>query len=314
MIHAVALWALLAGASAEPAAVPRDVSLVLEGCPMLPRDQVLRILTLELDAPVVEPQQAGERTVRVAVACADANVRIVVVDPPSGRELRRVTAFPAAQEDVVVRLVALAICELVLTTRVDPGPGKPRPEIVERAPPAEGPYLLALGQALGPFAGVGLGWGGGLRVGWGSDRRSVDRRWGGVGPAADVELAATGASVGRALGRVDVSLWSATLRASLRVRRGRAWLDVGGGGRLGLAHLQGQPQDPTATRGSTVAGTWAGPVAYAGVGARFGHVVVAAGFEGGRVLRTVSGLVDDGTPIAISGSWACGSLAVGWGQ
>jgi hypothetical protein len=122
------------------------------------------------------------------------------------------------------------------------------------------------------------------------------------------------AAAASTLGAVQVSLWSATLRGSLRLRRGAVWLDVGGGGRFGLAHIEGQPQDPTSARGGTVAGTWAGPVAYAGLGARFGHVVVAAGVEAGRVLRSVSGLVDEGTPVAISGSWACGTLAVGWGE
>jgi hypothetical protein len=55
-------------------------------------------------------------------------------------------------------------------------------------------------------------------------------------------------------------------------------------------------------------------VAYAGIGARFGHVVVALGIEGGRVLRTVSGTVDDGPPISIDGNWACGTVAAGWGE
>jgi hypothetical protein len=135
-----------------------------------------------------------------------------------------------------------------------------------------------------------------------------------VGPVADVELAAAAASVDRALGSVQVSLWSATLRASLRVRVGRAWLDVGGGGRFGIAQLQGQPTDATLARGGGAAGTWAGPVAYAGIGARFGHVLVAAGLEGGRVLRPVSGTVDDGSPISIDGNWACGTVAAGWGE
>jgi hypothetical protein len=135
-----------------------------------------------------------------------------------------------------------------------------------------------------------------------------------VGPVIDGELAAAATSVDRALGSVAVSLWSATLRALLRLRAGRAWLDVGGGGRFGLAQLQGAPADPTTARGNGVAGTWAGPVAYLGVGARVRHVVVELGLEGGRVLRTVSGTVDNGPPVSIEGNWACATVGAGWGE
>ena len=83
-------------------------------------------------------------------------------------------------------------------------------------------------------------------------------------------------------------------------------------GRFGLAQLQGQAQDATMARGGTAAGTWAGPVVHAGVGIRLGHVALALGIEGGQVLRPVSGIVDEGSPIAIKGRWACATLAGGW--
>jgi hypothetical protein len=288
---------------------------------------VVRLLALELGAPVVAPDQAVERATRVQVSCAGSTARIAVADPAKGTALARAAVLPAEHEDVVVRLVAIAISELVLTSRGElsfekapaaraevvsaPPPAAPAP-----APPASAgtATVLAVGQALGPFTGVGTSWGGGLRLGWAFGRRWAEGRAGSVGPAADFELGAARAAVGSTLGAVQVSLWSATLRGSLRLRRGGVWLDVGGGGRFGLAHIEGQPQDATSARGGAVAGTWAGPVAYAGVGARFGHAVVAAGVEVGRVLRSVSGLVDEGTPVAISGSWACGTLAVGWGE
>lgn len=326
MILAVALGALLLGGPAEPAAVGREVgpaavSLAIDTCPAVPREQLARLLALELEAPVLPPEQAGDHAVRVQIACAGTTVRIAVDDPEKGSQLRRATVFPPEREDVAVRLVALAISELVLTSRVAmsverapetpvqsaaPTPAPPTPEVV-----AGRAYVLVLGQALGPFSGVGTGWGGGLRLGWAFGRQWSSAR---VGPVADVELGAATTSVDRTLGTVQVSLWSATLRALLRVRAGRTWVDVGGGGRFGLAQLQGQPMDATIARGGGAAGTWAGPVAYAGVGAHFGHLVVALGIEGGRVLRMVSGTVDDGPPISIDGNWACGTIAAGWGE
>src|SRR5262249_22507084 len=150
-----------------------------------------------------------------------------------------------------------AISELVLTSRVALSLEKPperRNEVAAPAPPpsdgGQAPgraYLLALGQALGPFSGMGVGWGGGLRFGWAFARRWLERPGtpARLGPALDVELAAAESSADRALGTVRASLWSATVRASLRLRAGRAWLDLGAGGRVGLAQLQGQPSDPT---------------------------------------------------------------------
>jgi hypothetical protein len=335
MIPAVALGALLLGGPGEPAAVAgreialAAVSLGIDACPAVARDELARLLALELEAPVLLPEQAGDRAVRVQVACTGATVRIAVDDPAKGSQLRRATVFPPEHEDVVVRLVALAISELVLTSRgalaVDempearverapPAPLSPPPPAPDSGPPAGRIYVLALGQALGPFSGVGTGWGGGLRVGWAFGRQWLQRPSISAGPVADVELTAAGTSVDRALGTVQIFLWSATLRASLRLRAGRTWLDVGVGGRFGLAQLQGEPTDAMVARGGGAAGTWAGPVAYAGLGARVGHVLLATGIEGGRVLRTVSGTVDDGAPISIDGNWACVTVAAGWGE
>jgi hypothetical protein len=331
MIPAVALAALLLAGPAEPAAANREaglaaVSLAVDDCPSVPREELARLLALELGTPVLAPEQAGERAVHVQVACAGTTVRLAVDNPAESIQLRREAVFLPAQQDVIVRLVALAIAELVLTSRVAlPFEKVPdaRPQVVAPAPPpsdgapAKGhAYLLAFGQALGPFSGVGVGWGGGLRFGWAFGRgwraRPDDRP--ALGPVVDVEAAAAESSADRTLGTVQVSLWSTTLRALLRLRAGRTWLDAGGGARLGLAQVRGVPADATVARGSSVAGTWAGPVAYAGVGGRFGHVVVELGVEGGRVLRPVSGTVDQGPPISIDGNWACATVAAGWGE
>ena len=139
MILAVALGALLVGGPAEPAAVgPAAVSLTIDACPAVPREQLARLLALELEAPVVPPEQAGDHAVRVQIACAGATVRIAVDDPEKGSQLRRATVFPPEREDVVVRLVALAISELVLTSRVAMSVEKPPETQVSAAsmPPA----------------------------------------------------------------------------------------------------------------------------------------------------------------------------------
>src|SRR6185437_1127682 len=65
MIPAVALGALLLGGPAEPAANREAglsaVSLAVDDCPAVPREELARLLALELGAPVLAPEQAGER-------------------------------------------------------------------------------------------------------------------------------------------------------------------------------------------------------------------------------------------------------------
>lgn len=331
MIPAVALGALLLGGPAEPASPtqevgPAAVSLAVDDCAAVSREELARLLALELETTVLPAAQAGERAVRVQVGCAGTTVRLAVDDAAKGIQLRRVAVFPPEHEDLMVRLIALAIAELVLTSRValsfGRAPEAPAEVVAPAAPPPAGArsggrgYLLAFGQALGPFSGVGLAWGGGLRLGWAfrqrwRERPGVSLR---LGPAIDVEVATAETSDDRSLGTVKTSLWSATLRALLRLGSGRAWLDVGGGGRLGLAQLQGEPADPTTARGQAIAGTWAGPAAFLGLGARWRHLTIELGLEGGRVLRSVSGTVDGGPSISVAGNWACATVAAGWGE
>jgi hypothetical protein len=328
MILAVALGALVLAGPAEPVSANQvaraAVSLTVDNCPDVPRDELARMLVLELETPVLPPGQVGDHAVDVRVGCAGTNVSLAVDDPAKGIQLRRLAVFPPEHQDVLVRLVALAIAELVLTSRIAISFAKEPEERADavtpapQRPPADGArpsgraYVLAFGQAVGPFSGAGLGWGGGLRFAWAFGRRWLARP--SVGPVVDAEVAAAETTDDRALGSVRISLWSATLRGLLRLGGGRTWLDVGAGGRFGLAQLQGQPADPATARGDGVVGSWAGPVAYVGLGARFRHVVMELGVEGGRVLRGVSGIVDGGSPVSINGNWACAMVAAGWGE
>jgi len=310
-----------------------EVSLDVERCPSLARDHMFQLVALELDARVVTPDRAGEQTARVEVTCAGADVQLAVSDRLTGKLLTRTMTLGDRNAQVGARLIAIAVAELVLTSwmeltlpRASAAPqadgAAAAPELrraaQERAqrhfPRAAGTgYVLAVGQALGPFDGVGVAWGGGLRFGWTAGGAPVDDDVSIWRPGVDLELTTARNEARRGLGTVDVSMWSAALRVSLRRARGRSWFDVGAGGRAGVARLAGMPDDVTTTRGATLAGTWAGPIAYVGVGRRFWRLAVAAGVEGGIVLRAVSGLVDDGASISVAGRWLSGTLAIGWG-
>ena len=327
----VAVAALAAVIASSAGAL--EVSLDVERCPSLARDHMFQLVALELDARVVTPDRAGEQTARVEVACTGADVQLEVSDRLTGKLLTRTMTLGDRDAQVGARLIAIAVAELVLTSWMEltlpgasaapPADGAPAAPELRRAAqeraqrhfprPAGTGYVLAVGQALGPFDGVGVAWGGGLRFGWTPGGARVDDDVSIWRPGFDLELTAARNETSRGLGTVDVSMWSAALRVSLRRARGRSWFDVGAGGRAGVARLAGMPDDVTTTRGATLAGTWAGPVAYVGVGRRFWRLAVAAGVEGGTVLRAVSGLVDDGPSISVAGRWLSGTLAIGWG-
>ena len=277
---------------------------------------------------------------QIRIACDGPAVQTTVVDPITGKQLTRTMDLPAqGSSAVAARAVALGAAELVITSWMELTMS-PRAERAPEQPPSspsaseelrraaqdralrragrEGgaARVLVLGQAAGPFTGMGLGWGAGLRLGWTFARRWIDRGETSGRPGIALELTETraDADAGPAAGSVRASTWSAALRATFTLRRGRTSLDLGAGGRFGLARLSGTPADATRTRGGTLAGTWAGPIAYAGIGIHAAPVLIEAGVEAGQVLRSVDGLVDGGTPVSIAGRWLAGTLAVGWGQ
>jgi hypothetical protein len=342
-VAVAALAAVVAHLAEPPSAVGAapsalEVSLDVERCSFLPRDQVFKLVALELEAPVVTPDRAGEQTARVEVACAGAEVNLAVSDRLTGKVLTRTMTLAGRDTQVDARMIAIAVAELVLTSwmeltlprasaatashasRADGPPAAPElrraaQQRAQRHFPRSGGtgYVLAVGQAVGPFEGVGVAWGGGLRFGWTPGGARVEEDVAIWRPGFDLELTTARNEAGRALGTIDVSMWSAALRVSVRLARGRSWFDAGAGARAGVARLAGMPDDVTTTRGATLAGTWAGPIAYVGVGRRFWRLAAAAGLEGGTVLRPVSGQVDDGPSIAVAGRWLSGTLAIGWG-
>jgi hypothetical protein len=329
-----------ARATASPVGPSPEISLDIDRCPTLPRDEVLRLAALELDVRVVPATSAEKsRVTQIQIACDGAVVRTTVVDPITGKQLTRTMDLPAQGSAIAARTVALGAAELVITSwmeltlspRAEPAldpeadaesaSAELRRAAQDRALRHSGREggagrALVLAQAAGPFSGMGLAWGGGLRLGWTFARRWIDRGETTGRPGVDLELTETRADVGVAgdAGTVRASTWSAALRATFTLRRGRTSLDLGAGARFGLARLSGTPADTSRTRGGTLAGTWAGPIAYAGASVRAAHVLIAAGVEAGQVLRTVDGLVDGGTPVSIAGRWLAGTLALGWGQ
>ena len=301
-----------------------EVTVEIDPCLSVARSEVLRLTELELDARVVSPSLAPPHATRVEVSCAGKHVRLRVTDPVTGKSLERTLALTTHEVDVTGRLVALAIVELVLTswmelTLPDPPPPAanfepPPPEIKDLAEEravtlgarsSRLGHVLAVVQAQGPFEGFGAGWGGGARLGW-----DFGEGWLG----GDIDLIAAQMEASSDLGSVRATTWSTGPRASFKLWLDPVWLEASPGFRIGIARLAGSPADEGEARGGVVAGLWAGPMAYAGLGLDLWHVAFTVGMEGGYAFQSVSGRIDEDNPVAVGGPWLAASAGIGWVQ
>ena len=242
----IACTAGLANANAAPSP---EISLDIERCPALPRDEVLRQLpwnwthaSSRLPRPRPGPRRRPRRPRPPRsprdpdrIACDGPAVQTTVVDPITGKQLTRTMDLPAqGSSAVAARAVALGAAELVITSWMELTMS-PRAERAPEQPPSspaaseelrraaqdralrragrEGgaARVLVLGQAAGPFTGMGLGWGGGLRLGWTFARRWLDRAETSGRPGIALELTETraDADAGPAAGSVRASTWRA---------------------------------------------------------------------------------------------------------
>jgi hypothetical protein len=232
-----------------------------------------------------------------------------------------VLSLTSVEPDVRSRALALAAVELVLTSWMELTRGEPPPQTGEfRAPPTEArlaaeqrarretagariDHVMAVAEAIGPFNGLGLGWGAGLLVDY-----VAHQGWWGV----ELGFGVARAAADTALGSVEATTWSGALRPTLRFGSNAAWFKTGVGARLGVARLVGTPVDAEQARGGSIAGTWGGPSLHAGAGIAWSPIAFGLGLEAGYVLRAVSGGVDDGHAVAVDGAWVAATMGVGW--
>jgi hypothetical protein len=325
MTYGSALVAVALAVAGRPSAERGlEVTVDIDPCLSVARSEVLRLTELELDAHVVPPSLAPAHVTRVDVTCAGKHVRLRVTDPVTGKSLERTLALGTHEVDVTGRAVALAIVELVLTSWMELTLAEPPPKSVGfQAPPPEitdlaeeravtlgarsshVDHVLAIVQAQGPFRGFGVGWGGGARLGW-----NFGEDWFG----GDIDLIAAQMAADSDLGSVRATTWSSGLRASFKLWLDPVWLEAGPGFRIGIARLAGTPEDENETRGGVVAGMWAGPLAYAGLGLEAKSLAFTLGIEGGFAFQSVSGRIDEDTSVAVGGPWMALSAGIGWGQ
>jgi hypothetical protein len=285
---------------------------------------VRELTALELTTRVVAPEAPRRPGALVLVSCSGAEVSIRVTDSMTEKVVMRAFTLRELEPDVRARAVALAVTELVLTswleltlpqpTQNQPWAGSPSSEdrreasAIAHRRTSRGAHLdavLAFAEVGATFRATPWTRGLGLRLSVVFAEPTL---------SMDADLSTTWASHRTDLGGVRVNTWSLALRPALRLERG-PWLGtVGVGARVGLARIEGSPADPTASRGSTLVGTWAGPLVHANVGIAFAHFSARLGGESGFALRGVSGSVDGSDQAGVSGAWVLASLGFGWGS
>jgi len=316
------LLVLLPGrhASAAPDKHPL-VYLELDACLDVPREEVRRLIALELGA-VAEfaDTKAGDRT-RVAALCQGGLIELRVDDPITGKALQRTIDLSEAPR-ARARLLALAMVELVSTswTELETNPEPQVPPVGPRGS-AESRHaaeqvvrtqsersafrrlrLVAFGGGQAFFSGPGVLGGAGLRL---AKDHPLHLGW-----VADVQ--AHHGTATASLGTVAVDTVSFGAALVVHQAWSRLGLHVGIGLRGGAVRLDGTPRNAEVAVGQSGWAAWGGPMAQVSLGVvATRRLLFELGVESGFVVSSVGGLVAGVRELSLGGAWIGFQLGVG---
>ena len=290
------------------AATSHTFTLDASACPAYDADGLRALVDIELGTVGAE---RIPRPVDIRIACEGESVRIVVCDVGTGKQNRSVVAPRENAQAARVRLLALAITELVAGVwNISSPPSLPvaaamKASLLAPATPPSTPRAWRL------FAAASL-----RRLGappaW---------RWGAAGGGELTlhrHLTLSLAIFGDA-GTVSTSLADVNERelgAAAAVRGGfslgRLRIEAGPGFRAGLVRLAAQPKLAGA-QGGSLDGVAAGPLVSLRLATSLGrYASVEARVEGGHATHKTTGLANDTVPLVDTGGWWFGiSLGAG---
>ena len=323
-------WVTAAAAAAlawgDPARAQQEhppIILELDPCAGVDAQEVLRLVPIEMGAPLVLGAGDPRETTRVSLGCVPDlphAARLEVHNPTTGKTLARVLALSDVPRFDQARLVAIAAVELVAASwsalghssdEIAPGAAPPSAAptiVVVAAPPAPPPRASrwrALAVAdLRHFGGLPrLVPGGGIAV-----QRELR-----AGLAVGGDVLVDGGPQPTTLGTVDCLMVSAGLHVLARVRTARVTWEPGVGVRFGPGRLAGRAADlPALVSAGRVAGPWLGPLAGARALLALPHGFVASlGGEVGDATVGLLGHVPGAADVSIKGPWWSASVGLG---
>jgi hypothetical protein len=285
-----ALLAILCfGGPALAAAEPR---VTVEGCPESLSRGLERFVGIEL-----EPLSDGTREIDVQVGCGtDTVVLLISVD---GQSQTRSMDLRAMAPSVRARMVALTAAEVVRELQALP-PLPPRKEsepiAVDDGSRAPRKRDDSVGELEGFFQAAQFDLYGNVLLGGGLRFAYTDARpW-----RFALDFGASTYRYTSELGSVRLILASFGARIGHVVPLGSLALELGAGGRVGVARISGTPAAEEQVASGSVAGVWSAPFGFLGVAAPIsGDWRVGADLEIGYVTSPVRGRVDEGDDVEV---------------
>ncbi|HEX3697602.1 MAG TPA: hypothetical protein VH374_19680 [Polyangia bacterium] len=299
-----------ARANAEPRDKPR-VSIAIAGCDEALAREAQRIAAIELRAVLVEQTSDGATT-QIAATCDAASADLQVLDPTTGKSLRRSVALFQAAPAARARLLALAIAELVAASwsELETNPEPKAPPAVPLAPVtareaargvvARAPIEVGVVADAHLLSSRDLVPGGGARSAIGIGGRFFLR----------IDALAHHAELARDSGTIALTL--ASVSGAVGASFDAAWLQpkVSLGVRAGYAWMNGVAASAAST-GRSENDAWFGPELAVDLSAwPRARVHPLLSLAAGAHIVGVKGTVSGGNDVTATGLWSALSLGV----
>jgi hypothetical protein len=279
------------------------VRLVIPDCENASGAEIAKLVGLELAPKLTVALDDSPATLRATLRCADGRAFITVEDALRPTPLTLNLSLADTRSEARARLLALAIAELIATSRLEQSSGQKPAQPAAEKPPRAAPLALWLGAgALRAFEPAS--WLPALALG------AADS-FGLLALSADLQFAWGEQNGSEAL--VRMRLLSLSFAPALHLTAGRVDGSLGLGLRAGYAWLLATPHQAGLT-GRQFSGVFAAPALQGALQFRLSDAWRARlAAELGYVVAPLRGLdADGGTLLELSGLYASALLAVAW--
>jgi hypothetical protein len=280
------------------------VRLSIPDCENVAASQIVKLVALELAPQItIAHGEAEVAALTATLECTDGRAVITVQDARRSEPLQLVLPLADTRREARPRLLALAIAELIATSRLEPGATPARaPPPPPIAPPPERPLSLGLGAGI-VYAFEPALWSPSLQIAAAYSLGSFQLQ---------ADIAFDWGSHSAAQANLDTQAVSLALAPGLRLIGGDLSWHAGLGLRGGVVWLAATPIADDLT-GRTVSGFFLEPLAWTALQLRLSELVyVRLAFELGYVAQTVRGLdADDVALLELRGVRAASWLGAG---
>ena len=277
-------------ALSQVAAAQDVVRLSIPDCEGAASSEIVKLVSLELAPQVtIALDDAESVQLTASLRCTDGRAVISVQDARRTEPLQLVLPLADTRREARPRLLALAIAELIATSRLEPGATPPPPPPPPEPPPPEEPETPERPLSVGIGAGVVRAF---EPVLWSpSLQLAAAYSFGSLELQADLAFDWTsGSTLLAELGATAISL---NLAPGLRVIAGQLAWHVGVGLRTGVAWLTAEPRSGELS-GKTLSGVFLTPLVWTALRLHLTQrVYLRLALELGYITKNVIGQEED---------------------